>query len=115
MQNWFDEIELLFGPVGHTHNGNDAVHYIHNQIAGNYCSITPAELFQNYKYAWHKERSRPQPIIMESQFAWTERYRPKASPVVGFTNTPDNLNYVRAFRFSLVAGGARTSTSAKWR
>ena len=104
MRNWFDEIELLFGPVGHTHNGNDAVHYIHNQIAGNYCSITPAELFQNYKHAWHKERSRPQPIIMESQFAWTERYRPKASPVVGFTNTPDSPNYVRAFWFSLVAG-----------
>jgi len=74
MRGWYDEIEMLFGPVGHTHNGNDAVHYIHNQIAGNFVSITPAELFTNYRHAWHSERTRPQPIILESQFAWTARY-----------------------------------------
>jgi len=27
------------------HNGNDAVHFVHNNIAGNFNSITPAELF----------------------------------------------------------------------
>ena len=25
---WFDEVQLLFGPVGHTHNGVDAVHKV---------------------------------------------------------------------------------------
>ena len=52
MRGWYDEIEMLFGPVGHTHNGNDAVHFVHNNIAGNQVSITPAELFDNYRYAW---------------------------------------------------------------
>lgn len=26
MRGWFEEVQMLFGPVGHTHNGNDAVH-----------------------------------------------------------------------------------------
>ena len=59
MRGWYDEIEMLFGPVGHTHNGNDAVHFVHNNIAGNYVSITPAELFLNFRYAWHDEVVRP--------------------------------------------------------
>ena len=29
MRGWFDEIYLEFGPVGHTHNGTDAIHRIH--------------------------------------------------------------------------------------
>jgi len=59
-RKWYDEIELYFGPVGHTHNGNDAVHFIHNQIAGNQVSITPAELFNNYQHAWRDPIKRPQ-------------------------------------------------------
>ena len=31
---WFDSVELRFGPVGHTHNGMDAVHKIHNVDLG---------------------------------------------------------------------------------
>ena len=27
---WFDSVELLFGPVGHTHTSMDAVHKFHN-------------------------------------------------------------------------------------
>jgi hypothetical protein len=99
-RGWFAEVQLLYGPVGHTHNGNDAVHYIHNQIAGNLVCITPAELFNNYKHAWHTERKRPQPIIVETQWAWTTMYAPCAVRVGGFKNDgvrdPD---YVRAFRF----------------
>jgi hypothetical protein len=33
---WFDEIILLFGPLGHTHNGVDATHKVHSHnVAGN--------------------------------------------------------------------------------
>ena len=31
---WFDSVELLFGPVGHTHTGMDAVHKFHNVEQG---------------------------------------------------------------------------------
>ena len=39
-RGWFSVVYLYFGPVGHTHNGNDAVHFCHNQLAGNYFSVT---------------------------------------------------------------------------
>jgi hypothetical protein len=105
-RKWYDEVEILFGPVGHTHNGNDAVHFIHNQIAGNFVSITPAELFHNYCHAWHSEATRPQPIIMETQFAWKERYARMLNRVSGFTNHGLDKNIVRAFRFSRNADNA---------
>ena len=105
LRKWFDEVQLLFGPVGHTHNGNDAVHFIHNQIAGNYVSITPAELFLNYNYAWLSERTRPQPVILEAQYGWHERYAPYQNNVKGFTNTSKDPLYVRAFRFTWNADG----------
>jgi hypothetical protein len=28
LNKWFDSVELLFGEVGHTHNGNDATHKV---------------------------------------------------------------------------------------
>ena len=100
MRGWYDEIEMVFGPVGHTHNGNDAVHFVHNNIAGNYVSITPAELFHNYKYAWHDATTRPQPVIMECQYDWQSRYLPYLRGVQGFTSTTNDEAYVRAFRFT---------------
>ena len=35
---WFDEIELLYGPVGHTHGGNDTNHGVHNNVCANFNS-----------------------------------------------------------------------------
>jgi hypothetical protein len=31
---WFKEVRFLYGPPGHTHNGIDAVHNVHNQNVG---------------------------------------------------------------------------------
>ena len=33
---WYDVVEFLYGPVGHTHNGIDATHKTHNQSLGRY-------------------------------------------------------------------------------
>ena len=96
-RKWYDEVEMLFGPVGHTHNGNDAVHYIHNQIAGNFASVTPCELFNAFPSAWHNEVTRPQPIIVETQYAWKLRYQPNINNVSGGISNPA---YVRGFRFA---------------
>jgi hypothetical protein len=48
---WFDEIELLFGPRGHTHNGQDANHKIHNNECGNFNFVTLGELFNTFTHA----------------------------------------------------------------
>ena len=75
LRGWFDVIYLYYGPVGHTHNGNDAVHYIHNQIAGNQISVTLAEFFVNFGYAWITDRTRPQPVILDVVYDWEDHYR----------------------------------------
>ena len=99
-RGWYDEIELLYGPVGHTHNGNDAIHWVHNQIVGNYVSITPAEFFQNYQYAWRTEKTRPTPVILEVQLDFDAYYARYENTIGGFTNSSvKNPYYVRAFRF----------------
>jgi hypothetical protein len=49
---WFDRVEFLFGPVGHTHNGVDAVHGVHNKdlLAGEAAYL--GGLFHNYAAHW---------------------------------------------------------------
>jgi len=117
MRGWFDEIELMFGPVGHTHNGNDAVHRWHNQGVGNHMSYCLAELFQNYKHGWPSHETRPHPIIMDCQFNWKERYAPHCQILKGFTFTGKSAdddsvdqrsNYVRGFLFQTLARNNRT-------
>src|SRR5438309_9445527 len=63
---------MYFGPVGHTANGNDAVHSVQNQIAGNFDSITLADLFRSFYFAWTCDRTRPQPIILDTQYDWVQ-------------------------------------------
>jgi len=63
MRGWFREVEMLFGPVGHTHNGNDAYHCCHNQLVGNHEAVTLNEYIGHFSRAWHSERTRPLPII----------------------------------------------------
>lgn len=100
MRGWYDEVEMLFGPVGHTHNGNDAVHYVHNNVVGNQVSITPGEFFENFRFAWHKDSTRPQPIVIDVQYAWSRRYEPVRNFISGFKNSgASKPEYVRAFRF----------------
>ena len=38
LHGWYDTIDFLFGPVGHTHNGIDAKHRTHNQSLSRYKS-----------------------------------------------------------------------------
>ena len=45
---WYDSVELFFGPVGHTHNGVDAVHKIHNVNLGGMFSGDLGHLVHNY-------------------------------------------------------------------
>lgn len=80
---------------------------VHNQICGNFDSITPAELFHNYTFTWRSEHTRPQPVIVELQYNWKARYAGHINKVSGFTATGQNRAYVRAFRFTCVPGQGR--------
>jgi hypothetical protein len=96
---WYDEIEMYFGPVGHTHNGNDGIHFIHNQIAGNNNAVTLAEFFRGFYNAWDSDRTRPQPIILDTQYDFEEMYRPHMQQISYYSRSHTNESYVRAFRF----------------
>ena len=62
-------------------------------------AITPPEFFLNYKRAWHTENTRPQPVIVEAQYAWSDQYQPLTRPLSGFTHTKTH-DSTRAFRLS---------------
>ena len=63
-------------------------------------SITPAELFNNYKYGWHDDHRPPQLVIVETQFGWEERYKRYGRPISYFTKSAGANDCIRAFRFS---------------
>jgi hypothetical protein len=44
MRGWFDDIYVEFGPTGHTHNGTDAVHHIHNRVLDFSCYTLPTPI-----------------------------------------------------------------------
>ena len=82
MRGWFHSVIMMFGPVGHTHNGNDAVHYCHNQLAGNYVSVTlPESVGQFERIA----------MILDTEYAWRARYAAHIKKVSNFTKTPNSI------------------------
>lgn len=102
---WFDKVELFYGPVGHTHNGNDSVHNCHNNIAGNFDSITLAEFLQKFDFAWTNEEARPQAVFFDSCYDWDNYFSPHINRVGGFCATGHSDNYVRAVKFETSSSG----------
>ena len=73
-RGWFDEIYLEFGPPGHTHNGTDAVHRVHNRVAGNFNSSTLGEFQSSWKHSWRKDFTMPIAVINDAHLDWDKRY-----------------------------------------
>ena len=97
-QKWFDNVEFLFGEVGHTHNGNDATHKIHNQDLGNQESGDLGHLIWNYRFPWKKAQHRPRASILDVMFDWDAFYNDHKRPLSGFTKTSWDSLIVRAFK-----------------
>jgi len=99
---WFDEIQLLFGPVGHTHNGVDASHKVHNQNVGGYVSGDLGQFVQNYIKGFNGSNSeghqQPNASILGATLNWTAYYEPSVRRVVGFTKSKKDPVMVRGFR-----------------
>lgn len=55
---WYDEVIRLYGPVGHTHNGIDGNHQIHNEVLGLFVSGTLVHLVAHYPQAWRTTQTR---------------------------------------------------------
>ena len=93
---WFDEVEIMFGPVGHTHGGNDTVHNVHNNICGNFTSVTLPEFLNYFHLSWTNETVKPQPVAVEFVYDWDSYYESHYNHLGGLTRTKANDLYVRA-------------------
>jgi hypothetical protein len=92
---WYDSVELLFGPVGHTHNGVDAVHKIHNVNLGGMFSGDLGHLVHNYSAAWGREP--PGANILRNIVDWTAYYADILRNMLGFRKSS-------AYKYSCVRG-----------
>lgn len=102
---WFTTIELYFGPVGHTHNGNDSVHHCHNNIAGDFHSITLPEFLSVFPLAWSNLDARPQPVFFEHIYDWETYYSGCFSALSGLTKTATRNTYIRALKLEVGKSG----------
>jgi hypothetical protein len=113
---WFDEIQLLFGPVGHTHNGVDATHKIHNVNVGCYISGDLGHFVQNYIKGFSGISSTasqiPTASILAETLDWTAYYNPVIRKISGFTNTKKDPIPVRGFK---IAKNKNGTTDVKWK
>ena len=110
---WFDEIQLLFGPVGHTHNGVDATHKIHNVDVGRYIAGDFGHFVRNFPYGFSGDPiGMPTANILKDTLDWKEYYRPHLRTMSGFTNTPADPIGVRGFR---VAKSIHGGTELTWK
>jgi hypothetical protein len=95
---WYDEINLVYGPPGHTHNGGDQQHQIHNVVLGNFTSLTLPHLLARYPQAWRQEHTRPTPCILDVQYDWKTFFAPFIQKVAGFTKTAKDPIPCRGFK-----------------
>ena len=99
--NWFDEVELLFGPVGHTHNGVDQVHGIHNNGLGQHTIADFGHLVSKYEVVWPDQSKRPEPVLLEAQYNWDAYYKPHLRKLAGFNGCREGDDMsVHGFQFT---------------
>jgi hypothetical protein len=120
-RGWYDEIYPVYGPPGHTHNGGDQQHQIHNEILGNFTSPTLVHFLARYPQAWRQEHTRPTPCVLDVQYDWDGFYKPFLEPIGGHTNTPGDPVGIRGFRIARGEGGVvavqwkTKAESGEWR
>jgi len=98
---WFDSVEMLFGPVGHTHNGVDAVHSVHNTRL----LLTPCtylgDLLEKFANSWFStllyscntlqssvlcRKKPPAHCILGVLYNWQERYKKNTNKLAGINS-----------------------------
>ena len=101
---WFDTVELLFGPVGHTHNGVDAVHKIHNVDLGAYLSGDLGHMVQHYAAVWGG--TPPGASVLNRVVDWKRYYGQPMRKVIGFRKSGlRETDGVRGYRIARQANG----------
>lgn len=112
-QRWFDEVVLLFGPVGHTHNGVDALHKIHNQNVAAAFSGDLGHLVQNYPSGFSTAGNGiPNASILGKTVDWISYYENCVRYISGFKKSLNDPVAVRGFRIARETDG---TVQLKWK
>ena len=65
---WFDDVNLVFGPVGHTHNGVDSNQDVHNNVVGGFFSGDLGHFVSHFWKAWTTKP--PEASYLEKILDW---------------------------------------------
>jgi hypothetical protein len=57
------------------------------------------EYINFFNRGWHNSTTRPQGIVLEAQYNWTDMYKNCMNKISGFCRTKENDRYARGFRF----------------
>ena len=98
-KGWFDYVYLELRPPGHTHNGTDAVHRIHNRVAGDYTTLTLGHFVRSWKDCLRKDWSMPTAVINDAHLDFVTYYQKHIERVAGFTKTTTDPKSFKAFKF----------------
>ena len=97
LQNWYNEVELDFGEVGHNHNGQDSAHHKLNAHVGKKPAMTLGEEQFNYGTVWASGKA-PAAVIQPFAYDWTRRYDIKAyRRITGYFRTKVEKESANAF------------------
>jgi hypothetical protein len=86
----------MFGEVGHTHNGVDAAHCIHNERVGSMMSGDIGHFVHNYKWGFLK--NVPHASVLMEVYDFKSYYAGHLRTLSGFTKTPKDPSIVRGFK-----------------
>ena len=109
---WFDKVEILFGEVGHTHNGNDATHNVHNNSLGNHISGDFGHFVWNFRHPWQNPKTRPGAHVLDVVYNWREHYKGDMVRISGHVKGQFDKYAVRAF---LIHRDAEGVVELRWK
>ena len=103
-------VELLFGEVGHNHNGVDAAHSIHNRSVGKFMSGDIGDFVRHFPQGFHKHV--PSASILTQVYNWKKYYDGHLSKLSGYTKTQNDNAVVRGWR---IARNAANDVEVRWK
>jgi hypothetical protein len=111
-KGWFDNIDMVFGPVGHTHGGQDRDHEVLNNKVLGHSVGTLGQLASLFPQAWQNERKAPDNYVQDVVYNWDKFFQGHIDAIGGCWTHELNEQSVRAFR---ICRGTNGNVEVRWK